>query len=231
MKGLAGRKQAEKFANDLRYSPEGLMSVVAVESGTREVLMLAYASREAVKRTLASGEAWFFSRSRKSLWKKGETSGNTMRVLSVGKDCDSDALLYSVEVRGQGNACHMGRKSCFAQEFGMKESRFPLASLDALIASRLSEKTQGSYTLKLARSKKLAVAKIREEGEELAEALEKKGRKEIIWEACDVLYHTLVAVRARGIALAELERELGRRNAGKRRKTKRNKKSGKREIS
>lgn len=221
MKRLAGRKQAEQFANGLCYSSDGLVSVVAVDSGTREVLMLAYASREAVERTLTSGNAWFFSRSRKSLWKKGETSGNMMRVLSVSADCDSDALLYMVEVRGQGNACHMGRKSCFVQEFGNDAESLTLAQLDALVASRLSEKKQGSYTVKLARSKKLAIAKIREEGEELAEALEKKGRKEIIWEACDVLYHALVAVRARGIALCDLERELGRRNAKKkRRKTK-----------
>jgi len=220
VKGLADRKQAERFANGLRYSSEGLVPAVAVDSGTREVLMLAYASREAVERTLTSGDAWFFSRSRKSLWKKGETSGNTMRVLSVSADCDSDALLYRVEVRGQGNACHMGRKSCFVQEFGNDAESFTLAQLDSLIASRLSEKKPGSYTAKLARSKKLAVAKIREEGEELAEALEGKGRREIIWEACDVLYHALAAVRARGITLAELERELGRRNGQKKQRKK-----------
>ncbi len=224
MKGLADRKQAEKFANGLRYSPEGLVPVAAVDSGTREILMLAYASREAVERTLSSGEAWFFSRSRNSLWKKGETSGNMMRVLSVAQDCDSDSLLYSVEVQGQGNACHMGRKSCFVKAFGASAESLTLAQLDALIASRLSEKKPGSYTVKLVRSRKLAVAKIREEGEELAEALEKKGRKEIIWEACDVLYHTLVAVRARGITLAELEQELGGRNAKNEKEKKKNKK-------
>jgi len=225
MKKLAGRKKAEEFANGLRYSPEGLVAVVAVDDVTREVLMLAYASREAVVRTLATGEAWFFSRSRFALWKKGETSGNAMRVLSVGNDCDSDALLYSVEVMGKGNACHMGRKSCFVKAFGAGAGAesLTLAQLDALIASRLSEKKAGSYTVKLARSKSLAVAKIREEGEELAEALEKKGRKEIIWEACDLIYHALVAVRARGIGLSELERELGRRNGQKKQRKKQGK--------
>ena len=224
-KGMASKKEAEKFAGGLRYSEEGLVPVVAADSNTHEILMLAYASREAVVRTLTSGEAWFFSRSRSSLWKKGETSDNTMRVLSVSKDCDSDALLYSVEVRGKGNACHMGRKSCFEEEFRTGEARFSVAELDSLIESRLSEKNPGSYTVKLSRSKKLAVAKIREEGEELAEALEKKGRREIIWEACDVLYHALVAVRARGITLTDLERELGRRNG----QTKQGKKDQKRE--
>ncbi len=215
MKRLAGKKQAEKFAKGLRYSKEGLVPVVAEDSSTREVLMLAYASREAVVRTLMSGEAWFFSRSRSSLWKKGETSGNAMRVLSVSKDCDSDALLYRVDVRGAGNACHTGRKSCFVEKFGKEDASFTIAQLDSLISSRLAGKKAGSYTVKLARSRKLAVAKIREEGEELAEALEKKGRREIIWEACDLVYHTLVAVRARGITLADLERELGRRNGQK----------------
>jgi len=97
-------------------------------------------------------------------------------------------------------------------EFGADGCRLTLAQLDDLIAARIDSKSMDSYTVKLARSKKLAVAKIREEGEELAEALEKKGRKEIIWEACDVLYHALVAVRARGITLSDLERELWKRN-------------------
>jgi len=216
LKRLAGKKQAEKFANSLRYSKEGLVPVVAVDSSARKTLMLAYANREAVARTLASGEAWFFSRSRASLWRKGETSGNLMRVLSISSDCDLDALLYSVEMRGKGNACHLGRKSCFVREFGADSESLTLSQLDALIGGRIASKSRDSYTVKLARSRKLAVAKIREEGEELAEALEKKGRKEIVWEACDVLYHALVAVHARGITLADLERELWRRNRLKR---------------
>ena len=216
MKPLAGKKEAEQFASRLCYSKEGLVPVAVADCQTGGILMLAYANQEAVLRTLASRNAWFFSRSRKTLWKKGETSGNSMRVCSVSLDCDGDALLYRVEVQGSGNACHMGRKSCFVQVFGKKESRFPLASLDALVARRILEKSQGSYTAKLASSRKLAVAKLREESEELAEALEEKGRREIIWEACDLLYHALVAVRARGITLADLERELGGRDRLKR---------------
>jgi phosphoribosyl-ATP pyrophosphohydrolase/phosphoribosyl-AMP cyclohydrolase len=215
MKGLAKRKIAEKFAASLNYSEEGLVPAVAIDWQTSKPLMLAYADREAVARTLTSGEAWFFSRSRNSLWRKGETSGNTMRVLSVSADCDSDSLIYEVQVRGKGNACHIGRKSCFVKKFGKENACFPLSSLDSLIVSRIAEKTPGSYTVRLASSRKLAVAKLREESEELAEALERKGRKEIIWEACDLLYHALVAVRARGITLADLERELGRRNREK----------------
>jgi len=208
---LAGKKEAAAFASSLCYSKEGLLPVVVASEAAGKPIMLAYANMEAVQKTLDSGDAWFFSRSRGVLWKKGETSGNAMRVLSVEADCDSDALLYVVDVQGGGNACHMGRKSCFVQAFGKKESRFPLASLDAIIAGRISENARGSYTAKLAKSRKLAVAKLREEAEELAEALEKKGRREIVWEACDLLYHALVAVRARKISLADLERELGSR--------------------
>lgn len=210
--GLAGKKEATRFADGLRYSEAGLVPVAVTDAATNKLLMLAYANKEAVQRTLLLGEAWFFSRSRDSFWKKGETSGNTMRVLSVAADCDNDALQYFVQVQGAGTACHTGRKGCFVQKFGKRDKEFTIAALDATIASRIAEGKKGSYTVKLARSQKLAIAKLREESEELVEALEKKGRNEIIWEACDLLYHTLVAVRAKGVALSDLERELGRRS-------------------
>jgi phosphoribosyl-ATP pyrophosphohydrolase/phosphoribosyl-AMP cyclohydrolase len=211
MRGLAGRKQAREFAQSLSYSKEGLLPVVAADCLTNETLMLAYASPEAVMRTLASGEAWFFSRSRNALWKKGESSGNSMRVLTVSADCDCDALLYLVEVKGKGNACHTGRKSCFARKFGKRENRFSLPELDAIIAQRIAEKSPRSYTAKLAGSSALSASKLREECEELIEALGSKDKKEVAWEACDLLYHALVAVRARGVGLDGLERELARR--------------------
>ena len=211
MKGLVGKKEAASFAAGLCYSKEGLVPVVVASAIGGEPIMLAYANKEAVMHTLGSGKAWFFSRSRNSLWEKGRTSGNTMTVVSVGVDCDNDALLYNVEVQGKGNACHTGRKNCFVQAFGNGEARFSIANLDALIGNRIDGKTPGSYTAKLASDRKLAVAKLREEAEELAEALEEKNRREIIWEACDLFYHALVAVRARGITLADLERELERR--------------------
>ncbi|MCX6769313.1 MAG: bifunctional phosphoribosyl-AMP cyclohydrolase/phosphoribosyl-ATP diphosphatase HisIE [Candidatus Micrarchaeota archaeon] len=213
---LAGKKEAEKFAARLAYSRQGLVPVIVADFATGNLLMLAYANSEAVKRTLIRGEAWFFSRSRNSLWKKGETSGNAMRVSAVSVDCDKDALLYEVEVKGEGNACHTGRKSCFVRKFGKESPGLSFSALDEIIAGKIAEGRQTSYTVKLARSKKLAVAKLREEAEELAEALEEKGRREIVWEACDLFYHALVAVRARGISLAELERELARRNKAQR---------------
>jgi len=210
------KKEAEKFANGLAYSKEGLLPVAVCGSESRELLMIAYASREAVVKTLATGYAWFYSRSRKRLWKKGETSGNIMRVESVLKDCDSDSLQYVVRVEGKGLACHLGRESCFVEKFGNAPERLTIAQLARIIEKRIAAKAKGSYTVKLAASRKLACAKIEEESKELVEALRKKNRKEVAWEVCDLIYHALVAVRARDVKLSDLERELARRN-GKRR--------------
>lgn len=204
------KSRALAFAKGLRYSKEGLVPVAVCDSDG--LLMLAYASREAVARTLTSGSVWFFSRGRRKLWRKGETSGNTMKVISVASDCDNDALLYSVRVQGKGNACHKGRRSCFELKFGGEEGRLAISRLASIIDARLDGKPQGSYTVKLASSRKLACEKIAEESSELVEAIQKKNRKEVAWEACDLIYHALVAARARGVRLSDLEKELARRN-------------------
>lgn len=209
------KKKAEKFASSLRYSQEGLLPVVVLDSKSQELLMLAYADKEAIVRSLASGDAYFFSRSRKSLWKKGETSGNSMKLVSLASDCDSDTLAYLVQMQGKGEACHLKRKSCFLQQFGPKKSRLSVAELADVIESRIRSNSRSSYTVKLSKSRKLACSKIAEESEELIEALQKKNKKEVIWEACDLIYHALVAVRARGVTLGQLEEELGRRNGKK----------------
>ena len=96
-----------------RFDKDGLLPCIAVDAGTREVLMLAYMSRESLQRTLESGDAWYFSRSRQALWRKGDTSGQRQRVVEMRVDCDQDALLIAVEVAGDGAACHTGRRSCF----------------------------------------------------------------------------------------------------------------------
>lgn len=212
------KKKAEKFASSLRYSQEGLLPVVVLDSKSRELLMLAYADKEAIVRTLSSGDAYFFSRSRKSLWKKGETSGNTMKLISLAADCDNDTLAYLVQVQGKGQACHLKRKRCFLQKFGPTKNRLTLAELADVIESRIRSNSRSSYTVKLSKSRKLACSKIEEESGELVEALQKKNRKEVIWEACDLIYHTLVAVRAEGVMLGELEEELARRNGMNRKK-------------
>lgn len=206
------KNRAQKFAARLRYSKEGLLPVAATDAATGKLLMLAYANKEAVVRTLTSGKAYFFSRSRGKLWKKGEISGNVMDVEAVLADCDDDALEYRVEVRGKKQACHLGRGSCFVEKFGNAAERLAIAQLAGIIEERIAAKAKGSYTVKLASSQKLACAKIEEESQELVEALQKKNRKEVAWEACDLIYHALVAARARGVKLSDLERELARRN-------------------
>ena len=119
-------KKAREFASSLRYSKEGLVPVVAMDAGTNELLMLAYANSEAVEKTLSTGLAWFYSRERKRLWKKGESSKNTMQVASVALDCDSDAIAYYVKVQGEGNACHMEEKLLYEGFRKRKWGVFPI---------------------------------------------------------------------------------------------------------
>ncbi len=212
---LCTKKQAEKFAAGLRYSKEGLVPVAVCDASSGELLMQAYADRKAIVKTLALGYAWFFSRSRNALWKKGETSGNVMKVISVGMDCDNDAVLYDVEVNGVGNACHLNRKSCFVRKFGASVGRLSVAKLAEVIEERAGNPSAASYTAKLLKSEKLACAKIEEEAAELVEAIQEKEKKEVVWEACDLIYHALVASRARGVKLSDLEKEFARRSGKK----------------
>ncbi len=209
------KKLAEKFAAGLRYSKEGLLPVLVADAATGELLMQAYADKQALVKTLTSGNAYFFSRSRKSLWKKGETSGNVMKVAAVGVDCDNDAVLYEVEVSGAGNACHLNRKSCFVTKFGGSEERLSVTWLGKIIEARARNPSAASYTVKLLKSKKLACTKVDEGAAQLIEAIEKKNKKEVAWEACDLIYHALVAARGRGVTLADLEKEFARRNRKK----------------
>jgi phosphoribosyl-ATP pyrophosphohydrolase/phosphoribosyl-AMP cyclohydrolase len=206
------RKITDRFAGSLCYSKEGLLPIAVCSSESGALLMLAYADRKAVAKTLSTGRAWFYSRSRGKLWKKGEKSGNFMAVDSVAVDCDNDSLEYRVAVGGRGNACHLERESCFVEKFGKRRARLSIAELCSIIERRMLDKTPGSYTVKLASSRKLACEKIAEESEELIEALLEKNREEVAWEACDLIYHALVAARARGVRLSDLEEELARRN-------------------
>ena len=103
-----------------RYDRRGLVPAIAQEASTGRVLMLAYLNEEALRLTLATGEAHYWSRSRQALWRKGETSGEVQRVLAVHVDCDQDAVLLTVELRGRGVSCHTGRKSCFYRRIEAK---------------------------------------------------------------------------------------------------------------
>lgn len=202
--------------SSLRFDANGLLPVVVQDAGSGAVLMLAYANREAVERTLATGQAHFWSRSRQALWKKGETSGNTLQVLEVTADCDGDALL--VRALPAGPTCHRGTRSCFEPN----PARLELGWLAAVLESRKDADLETSYTARLlARGVERIAQKVGEEGVEtaIAAVVAARGpgepnekRKELIGEASDLLYHLLVLLQASGVDPAEIKDELIRRH-------------------
>ena len=179
--------------------------------------MFAFATNQAVRATLETGQATFWSRSRGELWQKGRTSGNEIRVNRVLVDCDSDCLVYSGEPHG--NSCHTGAANCFFQVLEGGElkqtSERPqtiLATLEAVLESRKTSTGEASYTKSLYEKGAPAIgAKIREEAGELAQAIEGESDNRVVSEAADTLYHLLVGLRSRSIPLREVLGELARR--------------------
>ena len=174
---------------------DGLLPVIAQHAHTGEVLMLAYANREALERTLADRVMWFYSRSRAELWRKGATSGNVQHLVSLHGDCDGDAVI--ARVLPDGPACHTGARNCF-------ETSPTLARLDALIDERTEDPEGGGYTRRLLADRNLRLKKLGEESVELALACGREDRDAIAEEAADLLYHALVACRAADVSLADL---------------------------
>ena len=201
-------------AREIHYDEKGLVPVVAQEASTSEVLMLAYASREAVEKTLSSGEAHYYSRSRKEIWRKGETSGNTQKVVEVRLDCDGDALLYRVEPAGP--ACHTGERSCFFTSLAdsggeISDLGRTLTRLAGTIAGRRREMPEGSYTAKLLdRGTGYTAQKVGEEAVEVVVAA-LEGEK-LAEESADLLYHLLVLLEGRGVGVEEVARVLDERH-------------------
>jgi phosphoribosyl-ATP pyrophosphohydrolase/phosphoribosyl-AMP cyclohydrolase len=196
----------------LHYDEHGLVPVVVQDVASGAVLMLAYADRAAVERTLATREAHFWSRSRRAPWRKGETSGNTLAVAEVLADCDGDALL--VRAHPAGPTCHRGTRSCFEPNAASLE----LGWLAAVLAERRGADPERSYTARLlaAGSERIA-QKVGEEAVEtvvaaLAAAAQPSRRGELIAESCDLLYHLLALLTAGGVAPGELAAELLRRH-------------------
>ena len=188
----------------------GLVSVVVQDSATGVILMTAFADREALERTIETGEMHFRSRSR-GLWHKGATSGNTQRVVSLESDCDGDAVL--ARVIPAGPACHTGTTSCFPSTSTTAHS---LANLDAAIEARLTGELSAadgreSYTRRLATDRNLRLKKLGEECAELVTACADNDRERAIQETADLFYHALVALRVVGATLADVERVLDSR--------------------
>ncbi|WP_323761095.1 bifunctional phosphoribosyl-AMP cyclohydrolase/phosphoribosyl-ATP diphosphatase HisIE [Maricaulis sp.] len=189
---------------------DGLIPAIIQDAATRQVLMLGYMNAEALAETIKSGKVHFFSRSKQRLWKKGETSGNTFKLVSLAADCDSDALL--VEVKPKGPACHTGTVSCFGDDPGPGLGF--LAHLRAIIRKRKKDKTKGSYVGSLmAKAPKRPAQKVGEEGVEVAMAAVSESKEALTGEAADLLFHLMVLLESRELGLDEVVDVLRTRHA------------------
>ncbi len=202
---------------DVRFDERGLVPAIVQDARTREVLTLAYMNEESLRRTLAEGQTWFWSRSRSELWHKGATSGNTQRVVEVRLDCDSDALVVLVEPRGP--ACHTGAVSCFGGE-GFESAAagigVVLEELYAVVEARRREMPAGSYTTYLfEKGLNKILKKVGEESAETIIAAKDGDREALTAETADLVYHLLVLLVERGVTMADLAGELARRRGGK----------------
>jgi len=198
---------------EIEFDQRGLAPCVVQDFASGEVLMLAYVSSESLEMTLESGELHFHSRSRDKIWKKGETSGNFMRLRQLRYDCDGDALVALVDPAGP--ACHTGQRSCFYREvLGSASTRkdappapgepFPvsfeaLSDLERTLRSRALERPEGSYTVQLLDDRELIGAKVEEEAEEVIRAAREETDERVAEEAADLLYHLSVLLVSRGV--------------------------------
>jgi phosphoribosyl-ATP pyrophosphohydrolase/phosphoribosyl-AMP cyclohydrolase len=209
---VAGGLDADPDDRTIAFDDNGLVPCVTQDWSTGEVLTLAYMSREALDRTLETGEIHFWSRSREALWRKGETSGNTQRLRSLRYDCDADALLALVEPAGP--ACHTGERTCFHRTLG-EPALAPHEALPALartLDSRRRELPEGSYSAELFRAGPEAIgAKVEEEAEETARAGREESDDRLQAEAADLIYHIGVLLHARGLSFPDALVELTER--------------------
>lgn len=185
---------------------EGLLPVIVQSSIDKEVLMLGYMNREALKKTCTEGIVCFYSRTKKRLWIKGECSGNKLDVNTISLDCDKDTLL--IEVNPRGPICHTGNKSCFSDSF--------ITKLEDLITTRKIEQSPQSYVYRLMKRGTSYIAqKIGEEGVELALASQQSDKQEILEESADLLFHMLVNLNHHGLSFKDIEKILKARNETK----------------
>ena len=181
----------------IKLDEKGLVPAIVQDAGTGQVLTLAYMNEESLERTQASGQVWFYSRSRQELWHKGETSGNYLNVRNISLDCDEDAIL--IEAEPTGPACHTGETSCFFQEMPSDTPAFERApsntftELFEVIEQRKRDKPKGSYVAKLLKKgpKKVGKKVVEEAGEVVIAALN-EGRERTVSEVADLWFHSLV---------------------------------------
>lgn len=185
----------------VKFGPDGLVPVVVQDRVSGDVLMLAWANEEALRRTAETGLAHFWSRSRQALWRKGETSGHQLRVHEARTDCDRDVLLLLADP--DGPACHQGTRTCFGD--APATAAGTLAEVERVVARRLRERPDGSYTAKLAaKGPDHALKKVGEEATELVLAAKGESDRRVAEEAADLLFHVLVVLAQRGVPLSEV---------------------------
>jgi phosphoribosyl-ATP pyrophosphohydrolase len=199
--------------DELKFDENGLIPAIVVDAENGKVLTLAYMNRESLQISMEKGLTCFWSRSRRELWLKGETSGNYQHIVSITADCDRDALVVKVEK--DGPACHLGTESCFGDAVWESDERheFTLQGLMELIAGRKTEKKEGSYTTYLfEKGLDKILKKVGEETTEVIIAAKAGDKKETIYEIADLTYHVMVLMIEAGISLEDIHRELASRH-------------------
>ena len=199
--------------DELKFDSQGLIPAIVVDAGSKKVLTMAYMTRESLEITMREGRTCFWSRSRRELWRKGETSGNIQRVVSITADCDRDTLV--VEVNKAGPACHLGTDSCFNDRVfeGGESAPFSVEGLYALLQGRKADLPEGSYTTYLfQKGLDKILKKVGEECAEVIIAGKAGDRAETVYEIADLMYHVMVLMVELGIPVEDITRELASRH-------------------
>ena len=199
--------------DELKFDEKGLIPAIVVDAVSKRVLTLAYMNKESLEISMEKELTCFWSRSRKELWLKGETSGNYQHIVSITADCDKDALVVMVEP--DGPACHLGTVSCFENPVYESEERkeFSYEQLYELIKGRKTEKKEGSYTTYLfEKGLDKILKKVGEESTEVIIAAKAEDKKETVYEISDLLYHLMVLMIEAGISLEDIHKELSSRH-------------------
>lgn len=198
---------------DLNYDKNGLIPAIVQEYTTKEVLMMAYMNKESIEKTIETGRTWFYSRSRQSLWNKGETSGNYQEVKQISYDCDEDTLL--IQVIQKGNACHTGNRSCFYRNVNEDDKNIDEAiiyHIANIIQDRKNNPKDDSYTnYLLTKGIDKILKKVGEEASEVIIASKNPDKEELIYEISDMVYHVLVLMAVKGVTIDDIKAELTKR--------------------
>lgn len=199
--------------DELKFDEKGLIPAIVVDARSKKVLTLAYMNRESLEISMREGRTCFWSRSRRELWRKGETSGNVQHIVDITADCDRDALV--VRVNKEGPACHLGTDSCFNDRVfeGEAEEPFSVESLYALLEGRKENLPEGSYTTYLfQKGIDKILKKVGEECTEVIIAGKAGDRRETVYEIADLMYHVMVLMVEMGIPVGDVLAELASRH-------------------